>query len=211
MKHLRSLALLLPVFALQSCSLFNSTPNCNNNQVKESVEKLYASQVNPKPMTPMDQMYKKYSKNYDQANVMSQSTIGIELTRTQEINVEQLKNKPTKNDDDELKQATVERFEGAKYICEGTIRQDVSPDIVDGMSKVLGDHVEQMIQNNKLIIPVVYAVHHEDGSDNFDVEYSIKNPLILMQVMMLMQVSKDRDTTSNLSHDSSASESTNDE
>lgn len=193
MKSIKYLTLILPMMALQGCSLFNSTPDCNNKQVKESVQKLFASQINPKPMSPMDQMQQRYNKNYDQINVMTQSTIGINLIDIKEINVEELKNKPEKTDSDELMQSIVEQLQGAKYICEGTITQDITLDSAQEIKKEFGENADSFIQNNKLIIPVVYAVNHEDGSERFEVQYSVKNPLSLMQAMLITQLSKASD------------------
>jgi hypothetical protein len=193
MKSIKYLTLILPMMALQGCSLFNNTPDCNNKQVKESVQKLFASQINPKPMSPMDQMQQRYNKNYDQINVMTQSTIGINLIDIKEINVEELKNKPEKTDSDELMESIVEQLQGAKYICEGTITQDIALDSAQEIKKEFGENADSFIQNNKLIIPVVYAVNHEDGSERFEVQYSVKNPLSLMQAMLITQLSKASD------------------
>ena len=179
--------ILVASLVIQGCSLFDSTPNCNQKKVKESVKKLYASQVNPHPITNLDLYRQQSNPHIQNMNIDLQSTIGIDLVNIKTIDVEQLKNKPNKTEDDEQTLSMIESLDGAKYICEAVIEHQLYGDNIESLVQEIGDEAKSFIQHKQLKLPVLYAIHHEDGSDQYEVSYSLKNRVQGFYAMMLVQ------------------------
>lgn len=189
MKTITTLGILGLSLTLQSCNLFDGT-GCNNKQVVEAVKKLYASQVNIKPLSTIDQMQHQFNPNYNQVNIQMQSTVGINVSDIKQLNTDKSKLE-NKTESEDFTDIIVERFSDAKYICEGTIQQIIPRSTLDHMPKELSKEELALIENGRVKIPVIYAVHSEDGSDQFEVQYSPKNPAYLMMAIMLQQPASD--------------------
>ena len=166
---------------VQGCSLFNKL-DCNNSQVKQAVEKLYASQVSTQPLSSIEQMQQQFNQNYNQIKVQTQSTVGINLSAIDKIDPAQLKTANNDATTQALLELMVDRFEGASYICKGTIQQNLPYSA--NLKKP--DQDQTLIQNGKLNIPVIYAIYHEADSDEFQVQYTPQNPVQLMEAMSIL-------------------------
>lgn len=187
MNFFKYLGIFLAIITLQGCSLFNAIPDCNHKNVKDSVKKMYASQVNPKPLTDIDYFQQQFNPNYQNLNVKLQSTAGIDLVSIKAINIEQLQNKPNKSEDDEQMLTMIKSLEGAKYVCEGIIQQQIYGESAKSLIHEIGDEANHFIENSRLKLPVLYAVHHEDGSEQYEVSYSLKNRVHAYYAMMINQ------------------------
>ena len=179
---------------LQGCSFFN-TVNCNNKQVIQAVEKLYASQVDISPLSSLDKIQQQFNPNYQQTKLVTQSTLGINLTQIKELNPEQIKSNKSTEEAEGMVSVILEQFQGAQYICEGIIQQDIESSVLSKLTEQFSKQDLSLVKDNKLRIPVFYAVHQQDGDEQFQVQYSPKNPMHLMLAIMLKSGSKEKSSS----------------
>lgn len=182
MKHQIRLMLIAPCLMLHGCSWFESSSHCNLPQVKSSVEKLYMTQVNFKATSSL-----KASK--EQNTVAHQSSKNIELEYIQDLDIQHITKSEAKSDADELVNAAIERFQGAELICEGTIHHKINAQKIETLKQTLGEHYADIIDHDQLNIPVIYAIQHQKNTNEYQVQYTAKNPVHIMQAMWILQSS----------------------
>ncbi|MEG0481786.1 MAG: hypothetical protein RR575_16400 [Acinetobacter sp.] len=187
MKTKSILTFLSLALVLQSCSLFNNTP-CHDEQVIESVKKLYANQININPLSKIDQLRSRLTQNSTPVKDDSQSIIGIDLKQIKQLNIEKLKSE-NNPESQAILDIIHDRFEGAQYICKATIKQEINTSKLTEIAQQLNSENAKLIQKNKLNIPIVYAIYTQDGNKPYDVQYSPENTLHLMLAMILKKSS----------------------
>ncbi|MCG7220673.1 hypothetical protein [Acinetobacter sp. AG3] len=171
---------------LQGCSLFNQS-ECNNQQVTDRVKKLYSSQVNISFGSKLNQLTQQFNPNANKTTKTIPSIEGITLTKIKRLNLEKLQADKDNQDSQNLIDLITDRFEGAQYICQGVIQQEISTNVLADMTKELLDKDSNVIEENKLNIPVIYALYQHNGNQQFEVQYTAQNPLHLMLAIMLQK------------------------
>lgn len=171
---------------LQGCSLFNQS-ECNNQQVTDRVKKLYSSQVNISFGSKLNQLTQQFNPNANTTTKTIPSIEGITLTKIKRLNLEKLQADKDNQDSQNLIDLITDRFEGAQYICQGVIQQEISTNVLADMTKELLDKDSNVIEGNKLNIPVIYALYQHNGNQQFEVQYTAQNPLHLMLAIMLQK------------------------
>lgn len=180
MKHQIRLMLIAPCVMLYSCSMFESSSHCNLAQVKSSVEKSYITQVNFNSTSSL-----KDSKI--KAPTTTQATKNIQLEYIQDLDIEDMTRSEATSDADELINAAIERFQDADLICEGVIHHKIESENLEALKQTLGEHYADIIDHDQLNIPVIYAIKHQKNSNEYEVQYTAKNPVHLMQAMWILQ------------------------
>ena len=178
---------------LQGCSLFDKSP-CKDQQVIESVKKLYANQININPLAKFDQLRSRFSQDSKLFKNDAPSTLDIDLKRIKQLDLEQLKSENTPQSQDIL-EIIDDRFDGAQYYCKAVIQQEINKSKLTEMAQQLNSENSKLIQKDKLNIPIVYAIYTQDGNKTFDVQYSPENSLHLMLAMMLKKPNKNTPNT----------------
>jgi len=173
-------------FGLQGCSLFNQS-ECNNQQVTDRVKKLYSSQVNISFGSKLNQLTQQFNPNANTTTKTIPSIEGITLTKIKRLNLEKLQADKDNQDSQNLIDLITDRFEGAQYICQGVIQQEISTNVLADMTKELSGENSNVIEGNKLNIPVIYALYQHNGNQQFEVQYTAQNPLHLMLAIMLQK------------------------
>ena len=173
-------------FGLQGCSLFNQS-ECDNQQVTDRVKKLYSSQVNISFGSKLNQLTQQFNPNANTTTKTIPSIEGITLNKIKRLNLEKLQADKDNQDSQNLIDLITDRFEGAQYICQGVIQQEISTNVLADMTKELSGENSNLIDGNKLNIPVIYALYQLNENQQFEVQYTAQNPLHLMLAIMLQK------------------------
>lgn len=183
MKIERIFTFLSLAFVLQGCSFFNNSP-CHDEQVIDSVKRLYVNQININPLSKIDQLRARLTQSSTPVQEYSQSIVGIELKQIKQLNIEKLETENTQ-ESQAILDIIHDRFEDAQYICKATIKQEINTSKLTEIAQQLSPENSKLIHKNKLNIPIIYAIYTQDGNKPFDVQYSPENTLHLMLAIML--------------------------
>lgn len=167
MNNFFKINLIASLLLIQGCNVFNNDTAheliCNHPKVIETVKGLYINKVNNSPL----------SHKLNAPNTRLFSTRGIGLINIQQID-------PT-NSDNEVRQNS--KFINARSICKGTIEHSM---LIKKLYRFKDDSEDlNLFENNNFEIPILYAVNYEDGSDDFEVQFSIENSLNFIQAFIV--------------------------